>query len=390
MQAFFSGNPPTIMTNSKNLESVFDSIISEPIDKFTPVNRNKLQTGELRQLINKEISSGALNPSHTSNFGEEYHIVNLPADYRELQIPYKNQSIYISNLTEEIKTILDKENPEVVARNLDTIYNHINDIRSFLKDRESQFLEKHNQIESSTEYIRNTPENYTGKIRNAIINFFIESRKESVEGIVDIERDITKSKDMFHKCEFNEAENLLDECLIKVDIIIVNLDLATAIIGTLEHGGGEIKIPEEASQKFLEVLINAVDSDKNTELYIDKGVIHINPEDVEEEEKSTITKKTSIDTSDVADEVVYLFKEIEGEEEESYLEKQTNDLPDIVCSQDILYEFESFCSRQTDIVSEVNVQENSPPGFISIKFIENLDSRSGMDELLKRASEEYN
>lgn len=380
------------MTNNNDLESVFSSIISEPINKFTPITRNKIQSGELRQLINNEISSGALNPYHTSSFEEEYHIVNLPADYRELEIPYQSQPVYISNITNEIETLLNKGNPEVIARNLDVIHNHLRNTRSFLQENEEQFLKKYNKIEASTEYVRDVSDNYEDKIGQTISNFFIESRRESVKGVIDIERDMNKSEDLLHRCNFDEAEKILDDCLNEVDMIIMNIDFVKAIVGTLEHGGGEFKIPKEISRKFLDMLVNSVKTDENAKITINNKRIQIISENIDESKKSIKepNNNPSISTSDVSDEVIYLFKEIQGEKKERFLEKQTSDLPEVVCSQDVLYEFESFCSRQTDIVSKVNIQENSPPGFITIKFPEGLDSRSGMKKLRKRALEEYN
>jgi len=377
------------MTNYNNPEDLFDTIISEPISRFTPLSVHDLRSGDFRQLLNKEISSGTLDPTQVSSFGKEYQIVNLSKDYREIKIPYKNKQIYVSNLPEEIKILLNNVSLEVATRNLAEIKNHVSNIENHLNNREKEFEKRHTKVKRSITNIENMEKRFDPEIENILENIYIESRRESIKGLIDIKRDVEHSVNLLHRCEFNQALKVLDKNIRCADVIIVNIEFIKAIMGTIDHNGGEIPIPDEICTDMLQDIVYIITSNKNVEISIEKDSLEIVCEEEETTEKRTIGSQNSINNSDIADEMIFLFRELEGSKNKNYLETQTGELPETVCKANVFDEFESFCTRQTDIVSNVNVQENAPPGFITIEFIDDMDSALGVDKLQKRATEEY-
>ncbi|SDR44198.1 hypothetical protein [Natronobacterium texcoconense] len=361
---------------------------------------------DLRRGIEDAIADGRLDPGVTSSFGESYEIVNLPSQYREVSLPPSEETIHVADVEAVARDVLeDEEYVRDAARTVATLFDHCREIETYVDRQEETFRERHAAVEDALADVRELTDRLEGDLGERVGEFVLEGRHDEIDGVLGIERQLEEAIRQFHRCAFDDATRTLEESREQADDLLVTVDLLGGLVGTIDHGGGTVGVPENVPVAVLTDLAPVVERQYDVVAEVDGREIVVEnrsdggsePENGTEngtppaadEPPARDRTREQVTAESVADEVLFVLRELESVGDGNTVECQTGRLPDAVAKQAVLEELARFCRRQTDVVVDVELQEDAPPGFLEIEFDERTNVAAGLETIRDRFADRH-
>jgi len=384
-----------------------ESVVPTAVSRARNQHSLDWPTSELRSELEDAITAGRLDPGVSSSFDESYDIVNLPSQYRELTLPVSGETIHIADIETVARETVSNDPPRDVARTIAALDDHCEQIESHIEQQESTFLDAYNQVEATLDDIRELTDRFDGAFGSRLTEFVIESRHDNLSGVVEIERRLVDARRLLHRAAFDEAMRTVENAAEMADNLLVTAEFVGGVVGTIDHGGGTVPVPDSVQTTVLADLVPLAEQqyDSSIELTDQELVITVaqtagkrdsgQSEVFDPANDSGTTNDSGRSTHEhvspeaVADEVLFLFRELDTDTTHDVVEYQTEQLPTSISRPEVLTTVVSFCSRQPDIVDTVELQDNAPPGFLEIEFTDRVDAQTGLETLRERYASQH-
>lgn len=363
---------------------------------------------ELRRGLEDALAEGRLDVGVAGPDGEAYEIVNLPSRYRELSLPPSGETVHVDAAEQAVRDRLENGSLREAAMAAEAVDDHCEAVRRHVRDHEEEFVERRREVEATLSDVRELTDRFEGPLADRIAEFVLDGRHDDVEGVSEIERTVSDATHQFQRCSFEDARRALQDALNGADELLVTVDFLGGLVGTIEHGSGRVAIPDGVSTPLVAELTPIVERQYGVTATIEGDALVIakqgpsddegersfpgdsaGPADDERSTRSTSTGNPSVATEEIADEVLFLFRELNGDVDGATVQCQTERLPDGVSRPEVLEELAAFCRRQTDLVEAVALQEGAPPGFLEIEFAPRTTPRDGLETLQERFIERH-
>ncbi|MDB2226033.1 hypothetical protein [Halorubrum ezzemoulense] len=415
------------------LEPVTPDAVSQVRDRL-PLGRNAAPSAvdaierDLRQAIEGALDEGLFDPTVTSPLGGTYDIVNLPSRFRELTVPPQGETVHVADLEGVVRDALSGRDLHEVARTVAAVHEHYQEIESHIRRREGSFLETRREAEHTLEDIRVMTDRFDGALADRVREFVVDGRHEALLGVRDIERRIDTADRSFHACAFNDANRAIRDAERAGDDLLMAVDFLGGVTGTIDHGSGRVKVPERVDDAFVADLVPILEQQYTVGIELDADEIVVSggepsqsggrgsapsgggggsrpagggsgsePEasgppssgDSTGSSRERGGGREQLTPDAVADEILFVLRELDDRGGNGAVECQTELLPEAVARREVLEPLATFCRRQTDLVASVTLQENAPPGFFEIEFAEGTTASAGISSLRKRFTKRH-
>ena len=376
---------------------------------------------DLRQAVAHALDTGEFNPTVTSSLGGSYTVVNLPERFRELTVPSEDEAIHIADLEAVVRDALDGRSLPEAARTVAAVHEHCHDVESHVRRREESYLDERREVERTLADVREMTDRFDGALADRVREFVVDGRHEALPGVRNLERRLEDADRSLHACEFDDADRTVRDARRAGDDLLMAVDFLGGVIGTIDHGSGRIAIPDGVAEVFATDLVPILDQQYSVDVELEGEEIVVGEGETVRSENGRSSQSddrgaTSAGTSSgsslsagspnaadrrdsggreqptpdvVADEILFVFRELGGRGENGVVECQTERLPDSVARAEVLDALARFCRRQTDLVESVTLQENAPPGFFEIEFRSGTTASAGIDTLRQRFVERH-
>ena len=362
----------------------------------------------LREGVIKAVDSGTLDMTVTSRYGDTYTVVNLPTEFRETTMPPSNQRIHIDNIPAEIRDIADDSTVAVrdLAAAVDTAVDHQDKINRYIEQRESEFESYREEIRSTIDQVERHAKQYDGSVGKRIEELLIEGRSGDVPGIAELQAQVDDAKQQLHRCSFDGALREIKDVKQQTEGLLTAVDFLGGFIEAGKHGKHTADIPNKQTKAILRELNSVLQSEHGLSVTTSENQITISeqaasthtPVDMDSTETETAERETretvEMETAtpeQLQDEILFCLRELEryASNETPVVEYQTDRAPDQIAEPAVFTQLIGFAQKQTDLVERATVQENAPPGFLTIEFTDNTSASRGVRTLHERFDETY-
>lgn len=416
------------------LEPVAPDAVSRVRDRL-PLGRNATPSAvdtierDLRQAVEGELDEGLFDPTVTSPLGGTYDVVNLPSRFRELTVPPGGETAHVADMEGVVRAALSGRDLHEAARTVTAVHEHCKEIESHIRRRERSYLETRREAERTLEDIREMTNRFDGTLADRVREFVVDGRHEALLGVRDIERRIDTADRSLHACAFDDADRAVRDAERAGDDLLMVVDFLGGVTGTIDHGSGRVEVPEGVDDAFVADLVPILERQYTVGVELDGDEIVVTGGESSQSEGrgsarsgggggsrpggggsgSEPERSGSPSSGDstggsrrersggreqltpdaVADEILFVLRELDDRGGNGAVECQTELLPDAVARREVLEPLATFCRRQTDLVASVTLQENAPPGFFEIEFTEGTTASTGLKSLRKRFTERH-
>jgi len=391
-----------------------------PLDRTAAPDTVDSLERTLRQALEDALDTGQFDPAVESPRGGVYEVVNLPGRFRELTVPPAGETVHVADLEVAVRDAIDEYDLHEAARTVAAVDDHCRDIESHIRRREGSYLDERSEVERTLDDIREMTERFDGALADRMREFVVDGRHDALPGVVDIERRLDAADRSLHACAFDDADRTVRDAVRVADDLLMAVDFLGGVTGTIDHGSGRVTVPDGVDDGFVADLVpilerqypvgvefdgNAVVVTGGTSGSDDDSVSSVGtgdsrrgrersddaspPQSPTDSGRSGSGNREQLTPDAVADEILYVFRELAGRGESSAVECQTERLPDAVARREVLEPLATFCRRQTDLVDSVTLQENAPPGFFEIEFREGTTAAGGIHALRERFTERH-
>lgn len=360
----------------------------------------------LQEGVTSAVDSGRLDMTVTSRYGEAYTVVNLPTEFRETTIPPSNQRIHIDNIPAEIRDLAN--DPTVSVRDLaaavDTAVNHQDKINKYIEQRETEFESHRQQITSTIEQVERHAKQYEGAVGKRIKELLIEGRSGKVSGVTELQAQINDARQQLHTCSFDAAVREIKETKQQAEQLLTAVDFLGGFIEAGKHGKHTADSPNEQTKAILLELNSVLQSEHGLSVTTSGDQLTISEqaarthtpvettdnETTETDSQQTIDMETAT-PEELQDEILFCLRELErhASRETTVVEYQTDRAPKQIAKPTVFVQLINFARKQTDIVARATVQDNAPPGFLTIEFTDDTSATKGIRALHQRFSETH-
>ncbi|WP_139210943.1 hypothetical protein [Natrinema salaciae] len=378
--------------------------------------RERIERAEriLRRGLEDALADGRLEPGLAAPTGEPYEIVNLPARYRELSLPSSGETVHVNAAEQAVRDRLEDGTIRELAMVAAAVDEHREAIHEHVRRREGDLVELRAEVDGTLADVRDLTDRLEGPLADRVDDFVLAGRHDSVPGVADIERDLSDATDLLHRCSFEDARRKLRDADDAADDLLVTVDFLGGLVGTIEHGGGTVALPEAVPTALMRDLAPIVERQYGVDVTLEESAIEITDREgsdggaaPDRTDEATLTSEESsnravatgsgaatgghagVTTEAIADEILFVLRELDGGTGVETVQCQTDRLPDSVARPAVLDEVAAYCRRQTDVVAAVDLQEGAPPGFLEIEFSPRTSPQSGLETLRERFVERH-
>ncbi|ELY65892.1 hypothetical protein [Natrinema versiforme] len=372
---------------------------------------------DLRRALEDALTDGRFDAGLTAPDGERYEIVNLPSRYRELAVPPSGETVHIGSTEAAVRDRLEDGTLREAAATAAAVDDHREEIRQYVRRREGEIVDLRDEIEATLDDIRELVDRLEGSLADRVDDFVLSGRHDEVEGVAEIERDVSDATRSLHRCSFDDAKRELRDAREAADELLITVDLLGGLVGTIEHGSGTVELPTAVSTALVSDLVPIIERQYDVDASVEGDAIVISErnalggegdttgaagEPARGGDGSSARERTPtggstasagtrdrVTTESVADEILFVLRELDGDTGGDTVQCQTEQLPTGVAQPAVLEELATFCRRQTDIVAAVDLQEGAPPGFLEIEFTDRTTPAGGLETLRERFAERH-
>lgn len=351
--------------------------------------------------IEDAIADGKLDLSIRSRYGEKYEIVNLPSRLRETELPMMGERIYVQEIEKGVREWIDDEETPIheIAYAIEAILDHRNDLERYVQNHEEAFGELYSDIESDIESIRSITGELDRTVGERTRMLVVEDRHDGFDGVGGLKTRVSEAKSKLHHCAFADATGQLRTIRSDADKLLTAVDFIRSLIGGIEHGQQSARLPTPTAEQLYTELEPLLEQQYGVTLSLEDGRVVIERDETQTssspETGTTLNRDDrptydTVEPGEATDEILYTLRELkQSPTTENAIQYQTEQLPDGIATRGLLEALAAFCRRQTDIVTEVTLQEDAPSGFLEIQFTETTEATAGIDELIDRFIARY-
>ncbi|WP_222913981.1 hypothetical protein [Natrinema sp. SYSU A 869] len=381
-------------------------------DRETERERINRAERELRRGLKDALADGRLDTGLTGPDDEPYEIVNLPSRYREFTVPPSGRTVHVGEAERAVRDQLEDGTLRDAAIAAAAVDDHREKIRQYVQDREEEIVDLRNEIDATLVDVRDLSGRLDGKLADRVEEFVLDGRHDDVDGVAEIERDISDAMHSLHRCSFEDARRELRTAREAAADLLVTVDFLGGLVGTVEHGSGTVEVPTVVSTALVTDLAPIIERQYDVDASVDGTAIAITERNMpgDEDDVSRISDvatpateqtpagestggstgtRNHVATESVADEILFVLRELGGNADGDTVQCQTERLPKGIAQPAVLEELAAFCRRQTDVVATVDLQEGAPPGFLEIEFTDRTTVRGGLETLRERFVERH-
>jgi hypothetical protein len=368
---------------------------------------------ELRHGLEDALADGRFDMALSTPDGDIYEIVNLPGRYREFPLPPSGRTIRVDEAEDVVRGQLEDGSLRNAAMAAAAVRDHREEISEYVRRHETEIVELRRDIDETLDDVYQLVERLDGALADRVGEFVQDGRHGDVVGVAEIERSRSDANYLLRRCSFEDARQELHDARENADDLLVTVDFLGGLIGTIEHGSGTVPIPTAVSTALVTDLAPIIERQYDVDATVDGKRIAITDRNASSDEggrskEADGTAHTDDETAardstgstaragnrrvrveSVADEILYVLRELNAGTDGDTVQYQTERLPDGIAQPSVLEELAAFCGRQTDIVATVDLQDGAPPGFLELEFTDRTTPRSGLETIRKRFVERY-
>ncbi|WP_324664306.1 hypothetical protein [Haloarcula sediminis] len=393
------------MRNNRGLDEAtldrLEPLVPETVSRLRnsggdPGNATQL----LHRGIEEAVASGELSMTVVSPYGTEYELVNLPTEFREVELSVPEGRYHIGTIEGQVRAWLDDEATSIreLSFAIEGILEQQAAIEQYVSEHEREFETRLQSVESDVESVRAVAAQIDGQVGERARQLVLENRHAEFDGVTAITDGLSDAKRALHRCAFDGAMTRLGKQEAAVDGLLTAVDFLRSLMGGIEHGQTSVRLPGGKTEQLYAELEPLLEEQLDVELSVagDSIVVEGGEADNDSDDGGQPSVEAaaggtdsgpdhSVDTvapASVADEILFILRELKnGASSGGTIEYQTEQLPDAIGRPDVLAALAAFCRRQSTVVSSVTVQEGAPPGFIEIEFVDGTGTAAGLESL---------
>ena len=380
----------------------------ETVDRIADGLRTRLVSG-----IRTEFGSVQFR----SRFGERYRTSNLPAQHRELVVSPWNETVRLNQLGEALARRAE-EGASIgdLSTAVTAALDHVERAEQFVEEHEAETESNLERIETCCTTVIEQVERLDGDYGARVTELLVENRHERLLGVRGIERERDEALEEFHDCRFSESDRRLSAAAEEAQTLVTTAEFVRSIVGRLEYESSTVSIPDEVPVAVVRELLAAIEREfdvdaevRGTELQITYGDSdrdrrhgttaetgggngNERTEAVTEVREPSEPSTTTERPEDVLDEVLFVLRELEGAARaasETSVQYQTADLPPSVGRPAVLANVERFLGNQSDLIRDVELQRDAPPGFLEVVVADEIQPARAIQTARERYTQQY-
>lgn len=353
-----------------------------------------------REKISSSIRYSFGNIRIPSRYDETYSVVNLPTRFREVDLESLDVTVHIDRLDEVLLKQADASNSLAsVAQATASAQAHLDEIESYLYQRESDFADAATTVEEDFETVREQVSRLDGPLGDRTSELLVEGRHEDIEGVRELETDLADARERLHDCQFDDAERMIERVAMRSGDLATVAEFLNTAVASARAGSERIPAPDaDGVGILLSELITPIERTINADIRINDGELIIERAlATGAEEESTVTSPSSttetsemdrngqtgtsdrlstdspssdVGAEDVLDAVLYVYRELEsnvtGSDDRTAI-CHTDTLPASVTRPEVFTHAVRFATRQKDIVNQATSELEGGEGFVEIE-----------------------
>ncbi|SEH46743.1 hypothetical protein SAMN05192561_102195 [Halopenitus malekzadehii] len=411
-----------------NLESRVDSLDPESaVDRIAD---------DLRQRVVSGVRTEFGDITVRSRYGGAYTLANLPSRYREVSLPPDGAAVRTADIDTVLQERLETGTPlPDVGEAIGAAADHLDRVESHLTDHEERADATIERVRSRLETVDEQLDRLPESVRSSARDVLVENREESITGRTAIERTLGDATDALHDCAFDECERLLEQADAESERLVAAAEFFRALDGRVQHGGSSVDVPAAVDSAAVEAVAEAMGETHDRSVSVTDGRVRIGDGDDETDAGSAFgrgsTRDTTRDTGadreesrhadgpestvddgisggvgsdadvdasstkrpeEVLDAALYFLRELEEHARATdgdRVQYQIDDLPTTIAEPDMLENVERFLRNQSDLITEVELQDPDPPAFFEVVVADEHQATDAIRTARDRYTERY-
>lgn len=379
--------------------------LRDEAQSLAPEQRANTVLETLRTSLAQELRTEFGDETILSTYGKPYTVRNM-ARYNELNVPeLQGPPVQIGGdaheLGDRLAEMIDSGRPlSDIARAVDRVNHHIEELTDEIRRRESTFDEQLADVEQSLNDAQDALSRIEpaigGRLEEMLFEKRFGEREPPFPTAIDVDEQIEAAKADLHQCRSDRAQRTLNDAAADADQIKqIAMFFSDSVISTIQHGSGSIPIPEDVGKDIIEQMQTEIQQGYDVDYAIEGSELRIETAKDEvmtpKPETPTQEKSSRSSTTVPPEDVLYLLRELRQAASESSsngtVTIQLGDYPEKFADEELFKEIKSFCSRQSQI-STVELPD-ADPGYIKLVVDDDTSASHALTTLCERYRKQH-
>ncbi|WP_280536558.1 hypothetical protein [Halopenitus sp. POP-27] len=410
------------------------STVESRVDSLDPAATVNRIADDLRQRVVSGVRTEFGDITVRSRYGGAYTLANLPSRYREVSLPPDGAAVRTADLNTVLQDRIESGAAlSDVGEAIGAADDHMARIDSFLADHEERADATIERVRARLETVDEQLDRLPESVRSSARDVLVENREESITGRTAIERTLTDAADALHDCAFDECERLLEQADAESERLVAAAEFFRALDGRVQHGGSSVDVPAAVDSAAVEAVAEAMGEAHDRSVSVTDGRVRIGDDETDAESAfgRGSTRDTTRDTGadreenrhadgpgstvddgtaggvgsdtdadasstkrpeEVLDAALYFLRELEEHARSTdgdRVQYQIDDLPTTIAEPDMLENVERFLRNQSDLITEVELQDPDPPAFFEVVVADEHQATDAIRTARDRYTERY-
>lgn len=353
---------------------------------------------ELREYVASGVRTTYGDTKIWSRYNRSYELVNLQGRFREVDLHSFDTTVHVNRVDQ---VLLDRiENgtaPANIAAAVGELEEHLDAIRNHITDREASFATLESSAKDDIDTAESKIVQFDKGVSDRLEELLIDGRHDELPSARVVLDKLELGKEALHDCQFDSAIQEAEDARSSADRLVTQVEFLWSVVGAIDHGGSRVSLPEGEHSTLVEAVKPVFEREYEVEYEIVGGDIRISHLDdpTPEQEEPTPTADTTeeqVRPEEIIDSVLFVFRELKAAGKATdgdRTELQTDDLPGSVTTPAVLDQIETFGRRQSDVLEQIVIQADAPPGFIELVPADGVPADRAIDTLHERYRERY-
>ncbi|MBX0325241.1 hypothetical protein EGH21_19630 [Halomicroarcula sp. F13] len=360
---------------------------------------NRLQR-ELERAVVDRIRDEFGDLHYVSRYDQAYEVRNLRS-YNEISLPtLDGPPVQIGGdqheLDDRLVNAIDTQGLGPVANAIERVETHLSDLETALDEHETRVATGLDAADESLVLAEDHLDNLDGVAQERLREYLLEGRTPdetlSVPNRLSVSDAKTDAQVALHEGRFDAAERYAKEAREEAAAVQAIAEFfGESVVATIDYGSGSIPVPGVVGKDLTAQLRVPFEQSYGVEYAVKGTTLEIAGDgEATADDHDTARGRTETTTNGAdPDDVLYVLRELQStataSASDDTVELQTEQLPEKFVSDEVLREAQSFAERQGDVVG-MEVPEDPPPGFVSIKVADGVSPQRVMDDLQNQYS----
>ncbi|MFB6195343.1 MAG: hypothetical protein ABEI80_04165 [Haloplanus sp.] len=395
--------------------------LSERTAELDPVATVDRIVDRLREKVASGVRYSFGTVRVPSRYDETYVVVNLPARLREVELDPLDATVHIDRVDDVLLDRLESSDSLAsVAEATAAAQSHLDDIESYVYEREAAFAETESAVKDDLETVRERVERLESPLAERASELLVEGRHDEVDGVSQLERELADARERLHECQFDDAERIVERTGDRSGDLATLAEFLDTAVASARAGSERIPVPDvDGADAVLPELVEALERTVGADCRVTDGVIAVDRVDADgaaadeaeavaasasttgdaeargddpSESGSDRGSGTDVGAEEVLDAVLYVYRELESNveaDDDRTARCHTDGLPESVTRPEVFEHAVRFANRQTDLVAEARSEMEGGEGFVEIRPVDDAVPRRSIRTLYERYRETY-